>query len=135
MTDRTPRNHLCAADLGLIILPDTPSDDGACQAVLALSVPKHNIETKAHAPWQNPSLWALMETPAWRQLLILAKDIDAYETALTLMALQKGFDVFLSCPSLDSVSESRVARLRQASAFVITTNEALAELALETGRQ
>ena len=72
-----------------------------------------------------------METPKWRQLLIIANAIGAYEIGLVTMALEKGFNVFFVTPNLDG-TDLRSQRLRQASAILISIDDVIAELNIET---
>ncbi len=133
MTDKTPKNYLSIGDLDLLLLPDTPRDYADCRAILDFSLPHYNVVSTDAAPWQDDALWTMMEAPAWRQLLILSQNVGPFETGLTLMALQKGFDVFLACPEPEAASQNRIARLRQSSAIVLSLDDALEELNLQRG--
>lgn len=131
MIDKTPKNHLSADELGLLLLPDTPRDDPACRAILNFGLPHHSVTSTDTAPWQDDALWTLMEAPAWRQLLILAYNVGPFETGLSLMALQKGFDLFLACAKPEAASQNRIARLRQSSVIILSLDDALEELNLQ----
>lgn len=133
MTDKTSKNYLCATELGLLVLPYTPRDHAACLAILDLDIPQHETVSTAKVPWQDDSRWSLRETPARRQLFVLVNDVGPFETALSLMTLQKGFELFLACPDPDTASPNRIARLRQASAIILSIEDALDELNLDGG--
>ena len=54
-----------------------------------------------------------------------------YEIGLATMSLEKGFSVFFAAPKLDG-THLRSQRLRQASAILISIDDAIAELNIET---
>jgi len=131
MTYTRPRNILDPGDIGLIILPSAQrGDDTSLTALKASGLPVHEIVLLDMPPWQNKALWAIMDTPEWRQILILSGELGAYETALAMMALQKGFNTFFASPAIAADPEHRAERLRQASAILLSPADALAELTL-----
>lgn len=128
MSASRPRNILDPNDVGVLTLPGFPS------SMLSLSEKLHDadidcfkIQDTDQASWRNPDLWALMEKPKWRQLLILADTLGNYEVGLAIMALEKGFHVFIASSKIEE-GDHRAQRLRQASAVLISPEDAVAEL-------
>ena len=125
-----PRSLLDPEDVGVLILPESPKDmTDRLKLLRASQIDCFDINSANQPAWTDPKLWALMETPKWRQLLIIANAIGTYEIGLVTMALEKGFNVFVTCPALDG-NNPGVIRLRQASAIVTTVEQAFEELGL-----
>jgi len=133
MTFEAPRNVLNYNDVGLVIVSlKKPLDSDEVAKVRSLDLPVMEV-SKAETPaWADQKIWSMMETPQWRQLLIIADELGVYETGLVIMALEKGFHVFFSSPTL-TVADIRAQRLKQASAILIPLDDAIAELTLGAG--
>lgn len=130
MSLERPRSLLDPKDVGVFILPGLPRELTIMLDTLRAShIDCFDIENIDQPAWTAPQLWELMETPKWRQLLIIAADLDTYEIGLATMALEKGFNVFFASQKL-SENHAGVARLRQASVIVTTLQQAIDELEL-----
>ncbi|MGH1422995.1 MAG: hypothetical protein ACRBEQ_14380 [Hyphomonas sp.] len=132
MSFTRPRSLLDPDDVGVLILPNLPKDMTDKLNVLRTSqIDCFEIDSVNQPAWTDPKLWALMETPKWRQLLIIANAVSTYEIGLVTMALEKGFNVFFVTPNLDG-TDLRSQRLQQASAILISIDDVIAELNIET---
>lgn len=130
MSHQRPRNLLDPEDVGVLILPGLPKHIADKLNVLRTSqIDCYDIDSVNQPAWTDPKLWALMETPKWRQLLIISNAARTYEIGLVTMALEKGFNVFFACETLDD-NHPGASRLRQASAIVTTFEQAIEELGL-----
>lgn len=124
-----PRNFLSPADIGVLLLPGLSGIGDMLAHVEALDLPITRIETLETPPWNNDDLIAALKPPQWRQLLIIADRIASYETSLSLMTLEIGFQVYLSV-NKNTEDSLALARLRQASAIILSHEDVIAELAL-----
>ena len=130
MSINRPRSLLDPNDVGVLILPNLPSAFSSRLKTLQKSgIECFEIASIHKAAWQDPDVWGLMETPKWRQLLIIANDVGTYEIGLVTMALEKGFNVFFVSPNFDG-ADLRAQRLRQASAVLVSIDDVVAELSL-----
>ena len=130
MSNKRPRSLLDPDDVGVLILPGLPRElTDMLNTLRASRIDCFDIENVNQRAWSNPELWELMETPKWRQLLIIAPDLDTYEIGLATMALEKGFNVFFASQKLGE-NYAGVARLRQASVIVTTLQQAIDEVEL-----
>ena len=128
MSFTRPRSLLDPNDVGVLILPDLPKDMTDKLNVLRTSqIDCFDIDSVNQPAWTDPKLWALMETPKWRQLLIIANAVSTYDIGLVTMALEKGFNVFFACATLED-NHPGASRLRQASAVVTTVEQAIEEM-------
>lgn len=132
MSLERPRSLLDPEDVGVLILPGLPRElTEMLNTLRASHIDCFDIKDVDQPAWTDPQLCDLMETPKWRQLLIIAPDVETYEIGLATMSLEKGFSVFFAAPKLDG-THLRSQRLRQASAILISIDDAIAELNIET---
>lgn len=130
MSLERPRSLLDPEDVGVLILPGLPRElTDMLDSLRSSHIDCFDIENINQPAWTDPQLWGLMETPKWRQMLIIAPDVNTYEIGLATMALEKGFSVFFASHEVEKGHPGE-ARLRQASAIVTTVQQAVDELGL-----
>lgn len=123
----TPRNVLNFDEIGLVIVASKDARKSTKTETVKRLIPPILEITAGNKPaWTDDDIWDMMETPEWRQLLIIADDLGVYETGLSIMALEKGFSVFFSCENLSS-TDSRAQRLKQAGAILISLDDLINE--------
>ncbi|MEL7452103.1 MAG: hypothetical protein AAGJ50_01850 [Pseudomonadota bacterium] len=131
MKDTAPNSFMRVDSLGVIsLLPDDGRAAETFQSLKNLGLPTYSVENTASAPWTLPQVTDILSEPKWKQLLIYTQSIGAFETALVAMALEVGFEVYIAVEEIETSSESRLSRLRQLSAFVISPADALEDLLL-----
>lgn len=131
MPDHKPRNILDPDNVtGLIIGAFADKPSRALASLLAGDFPTYTVEDVESPPWQDAAIWDTLEKISNTQLLILSETLGSYETALVVIALQKGFATYFVSPAISHDPEHRLARLRQASAIVMSPEDALSELRL-----
>lgn len=122
-----PNHYLNPAEIGILLLPDVPGDHKIAQFLAAQDMPLIAISANTQPAWTDQSLLDTLKPPRWRQLLIITDHVGPYETGLVLMTLEIGFQVYLSIGG-QSGSDFVLARLKQASAIILSHDDVIAEL-------
>ncbi len=136
MPDNKPRNILDPDNMSLMVLgPILATPNSPLAQLLTGDFPTHRVDDLENPPWHDASLWKAIENTKSEQLVIVSQQLGSYETALVMITLQKGFATYFVSPAIADDPEHRIARLRQASAIVMTPEDALAELRLSTTGQ
>lgn len=138
MSIAPPLSAVDSSDAGIVIFVDAIPKSDTWNRLHSFihdnNMPAFEFVSPDETPWRNRDLTTFLTHTKWRQLVILDDFTKPRAVIFALQAIEKGFDVFISDPMIDSPEPARLVNLARLSIYgasPLTMGQLLAELTLE----
>jgi len=86
-------------------------------------------------PWEDLEINRIFDSFSSKQVMVVIDKLSSFEMALAMMALQRGFEVFLVMNHPEDEASTRLKRLQQMGVLAVSVKEAVEELHLAGSSQ